>query len=75
MAPSHNIAGSEAFSTRPTVMVRELPRRRPRLSAIARFYLVVTIAAAIGAAVDLIIGAPVCLGIGSLVFLGLWLRG
>lgn len=75
MAPSHNIAGSEAFSTHPTVLVRELPRRRPRLSAIARFYLIVAVAGTLAAAIDLLIGAPVCLGVGFLVFLGLWLRG
>ena len=75
MSQSHNIAGSEAFNTRPTVMVRELPRRRPRLSTVARFYLVVAIAGVIAAAVDVLIGSPVCLSLGALIFLGLWLRG
>ena len=75
MAQPHNIAGSEAFNTRPTVIVRELPRRRPRLSAIARFYLVVAIAGAIAAAVDLLIGVPACLGVRAIILLGLWLRG
>lgn len=75
MNPSHNIAGSEAFATRPTVMVRELPRRRPPLSAVARFYLVVAVAGAIASAVDVLIGSPVCLSVGALIFLGLWLRG
>lgn len=75
MSQSHNIAGSEAFSTRPTVMVRELPRRRPRLSVVARFYLVVAVAGATASAIDLLIGSPVCLSVGALIFLGLWLRG
>lgn len=75
MAQPHNIAGSDAFNTRPIVMVRELPRRRPRLSAVARFYLVVAIAGAIASAVDLLIGVPACLGVGALIFLGLMLRG
>ena len=75
MSQSHNIAGSEAFSARPTVMVRELPRRRPRLSAVARLYLVVALAGGVAAAVDLLIGSPVCLSLGAIIFLGLWLRG
>lgn len=75
MSQSHNIAGSEAFNARPAVMVRELPRRRPRLSTVARFYLVVAIAGVIAATVDVLIGSPVCLSLGALIFLGLWLRG
>lgn len=75
MSQSHNITGSEAFNTRPTVMVRELPRRRPRLSAVAHFYLIVAVAGAIAAAIDLLIGSPICLSVGALIFLGLWLRG
>lgn len=75
MSQSHNIAGSEAFSARPSIMVRELPRRRPRLSAVARFYLVAAVAGAIASAVDVLIGSPVCLSLGALIFLGLWLRG
>jgi hypothetical protein len=75
MAQPHNIAGSEAFSARPTVMVRELPRRRPRLSSVARFYLIVAIAGATASAIDLLIGSPVCFSLGAIIFLGLWLRG
>lgn len=75
MSPSHNIAGSEAFAPRPVVQIRELPRRRPRLSVVARWHLAALVAGGALALIDVLIGAPVCLTIAAMVFLGLWLRG
>lgn len=71
----HNIAGSEAFRTGPAVIVRQLPRRRARLSPIACLFVGAAASAPIGALVDAMIGQPVCLSIATLVFFVAWLRG
>ncbi|MNH89719.1 hypothetical protein D3C73_422480 [compost metagenome] len=71
----HNIAGSEAFRTGPAVIVRQLPRRRARLTPVVRLFLGAAAAAAIGALVDMLIGQPVCLSIATLAFIVAWLRG
>lgn len=75
MSPTHRIAGSEAFAPRPLVQIRELPRRRPRLSLVARWHLAALAAGGALSLIDALIGAPVCLTIAVIVFLGLWLRG
>lgn len=75
MSQSHNIAGSEAFDARPKLIIRELPRRQPRLSLIAMIYLGAAIAALLGALIDIALGQPICLMIGVLAFLVAWLRG
>ncbi|MNY69704.1 hypothetical protein D3C86_2076810 [compost metagenome] len=71
----HNIAGSEAFRTGPAVIVRQLPRRRPRLSPVAWLFLSAAAAAPIAALVDMMIGQPVCLTIATVAFLVVLLRG
>lgn len=75
MSPSHNIAGSEAFAPRPVVQIRELPRRRRRLSVVARWHLAALFVGGALSFIDVVLGAPVCLTIAVIVFLGLWLRG
>lgn len=75
MSPSHNIAGSEAFAPRPIAQIRELPRRRPRLTVVVRWHLTALLIGAALSLIDAVIGAPVCLSIAVIVFLMLWLRG
>lgn len=75
MSRPHNIAGTEAFSPGPKVMISELPPRRPPLSEIARLYLCTAIVAMAASLIDAAIGAPVCWSIVSVTFLVTWLRG
>lgn len=75
MGRPHNIAGSEAFGARPAVMVRELPRRRPRLSVFARAICAISLTGVFAALIDAAIGAPVVLGLITVAFLIAWLRG
>ncbi|MNU41436.1 hypothetical protein D3C71_301700 [compost metagenome] len=75
MSLPHNISGSEAFRTGPAVIVRQLPRRRARLSPVACLFLAAAAAAPIAALVDIMIGQPVCLTLASLTFFVALLRG
>ena len=75
MSQSHNIAGSEAFNTGPKLIIRELPRRRPRPSLAAKIYMGSAIAALVSVLVDIAIGQPICLTVAALMFLVAWLRG
>lgn len=76
MTRPHNIAGSEAFRTRPALQIEELPKRQPRRSTVTSFYLVAVVVGAVLALIDLAIGAPipVCLSVGAIVVLVAWLR-
>lgn len=71
----HNIAGSEAFRTGPAVIVRQLPRRRPRLTPVVWLFLGAAAAAPVAALVDMMIGQPVCLTLATLGFFVALLRG
>lgn len=75
MSQSHNIAGSEAFQVRPKVVIRELPRRRSRVSPFARAICAITLVGLLAGLIDAAIGAPVVLFVISVAFLVAWLRG
>ena len=74
MTTHHNIAGSEAFSPGPKVLISELPPRRPHLSAVARLFMGAAIVAVAASLIDAAIGAPVCWTIVTITFLVAWLR-
>lgn len=74
MSQSHNIAGSDAFRTGPIVMVQQLPRRRPRLPVLARWFIGAAVLGGAAAVVDILTGQPVALALGCIAFLVLWLR-
>ncbi|WP_312203892.1 hypothetical protein [Brevundimonas sp.] len=74
MSQSHNIAGSEAFGARRPVQIRELPRRKPRSSTVAGWYASAVLIGGGVSLVDVVIGAPVCLGAVLIIFAVLWLR-
>lgn len=74
MSQSHNITGSDAFRSGPIVMVQQLPRRRPRLSVLARWFVGAAVLGCAAALLDVITGQPVALAAGCLAFLALWLR-
>lgn len=74
MSQSHNIAGSEAFRTGPIVMVQQLPRRRPRLPVLARWFIGAAVLGGAAALLDILTGQPVALALGCIAFLVLWLR-
>ncbi|MNJ53627.1 hypothetical protein D3C77_490250 [compost metagenome] len=56
------------------MQIHELPRRRPRLTAVVRWHLAALIIGAALSLIDAVIGAPVCLSMAIIVFLVLWLR-
>lgn len=58
----HNIAGSEAFGPRPTVLVRMLPRRRQMHPALKAYGLALVFGLGTGF-VDVALDAPVTLPI------------
>lgn len=66
----HNIAGSEAFSPRPSVQVRMLPRRRQVHPALKAYGLALAAGLGTGFA-DVAFDAPVTMPI-ALVALGAW---
>ncbi|WP_169312138.1 hypothetical protein [Brevundimonas diminuta] len=70
----HNIARSEAFSTRPVVLVRELPRRPRRFSPLA-LYVAAPIAGVVIGLIDAALKQPICVSIVVLAFVVAWLRG
>lgn len=74
MRPPHNIAGSEAFTTRRPLIISERARPKAPMALATRIYLVAFIAAVIAGLIDVLIGQPVCLTIGVIAFLILWLR-
>lgn len=74
MNQPHNIAGSEAFRTGPAIIVRQIPRRRTRLTPVAWLFLGSASVGAVAALVDVVIGQPVCLTLASIGFLIAWLR-
>ena len=74
MNQPHNIAGSEAFRTGPAVIVRQIPRRRTRMSPVASLFLGAASVGVVAALVDVMIGQPVCLTLASIGFLIAWLR-
>lgn len=74
MSQSHNIAGSDAFRTDPIVIVKQMPRRRPRLPALARWFIGAAFLGGGAAVLDIITGQPIALAAGCLAFLVLWLR-
>lgn len=75
MSRPHNIAGTEAFSPGPKVMISELPRRRAPLPLIFRWALGISMLGILVGLVDAAIGAPVGFAIVALAFLVAWLRG
>lgn len=75
MRSQHNITGSEAFSTRRPLIMREPAHIRRPWSLASRIYLTSAIAAVIAGLIDALTGLPICLTIGALTFLILWLRG
>lgn len=75
MSQSHNITGSEAFSARPKVVIRELPRRRSRVSPFVRAICAIALVGLLAGLIDAAIGAPVVLFVISVAFLIAWLRG
>jgi len=74
LSQSHNIAGSEAFDARRPVQIRELPRRKPRRSTVAGWYVAAPLIGGGVSLVDVVIGAPVCLVAVLIIFAVLWLR-
>ena len=74
MSQSHNIAGSDAFRTGPIVMVQQLPRRRPRLPVLARWFIGAAVLGAGASVLDIITGQPFALAACCIGFLVLWLR-
>ncbi len=70
----HNIIGSEAFSSRRPLQIGELRRRRPRRSTVAGWYAGAVLIGGGASLVDVVIGAPVCLGAVLIIFAVLWLR-
>mgnify|MGYP001568622998 CR=1 FL=1 len=74
MSQSHNIAGSDAFRTGPIVMIQQLPRRRPRLPLLARWFIGAAVLGAAASVLDIITGQPIALAAACLAFLVLWLR-
>lgn len=75
MSQSHNITGSEAFQARPKVVIRELPRRRPRASLFVRAIFALVLVGLLAALIDAAIGAPVAFSLVAIAFLAAWLRG
>lgn len=75
MSQSHNIAGSEAFQARPKIVIRELPRRRPRATIFARAICALVLVGLLAALIDAAIGAPVAFTLVAVAFLFAWLRG
>lgn len=75
MRHRHNIVGSEAFHSRRPLILTDRPLLKAPNSLANRIYLAAATGAAFAALIDLMIGQPVCLTIGALIFLILWLRG
>lgn len=69
----HNIIGSEAFST-PRPLQISAPRRKPRRSTVAGWYVAAPLIGGGVSLVDVVIGAPVCLVAVLIIFAVLWLR-
>lgn len=74
MTQSHNIIGSEAFNPRRSLQVAALPRRKPRSTTVVRWYAIAALMGGGASLLDVVIGAPVCLGAGLIAFVVLWLR-
>lgn len=74
MSQSHNIAGSDAYCTSPIVMIQQLPRRRPRLPVLARWFIGAAVLGGTASVLDIITGQPFALAACCIAFMVLWLR-
>ncbi len=74
MSQSHNIIGSEAFSSRRPLQIGSLHRRKPSRSTVAGWYAGAILIGGGISLVDVVTGAPVCLGAILIIFAVLWLR-
>lgn len=74
MNQSHNIIGSEAFKPRRQLQVSAHIRPKPRPSTVLAWYVGAVLIGGGVSLVDVVIGAPVCLGAVLIIFAVLWLR-